>query len=570
LWVPPMPWPPWNRESTIWRPRVMSCWSSDASWSASIARQRPFWDLDAWHTCRLARWTWQARGGGGGARGGAGRGGAGGVGRRAASGAAGEAAAQGRRSQRAARGGGGGGAAGPGLAAPVAAPEPAPPTRACGGARAAAPAPRAAGRGAPPPMREAPAGLQCAPLAGAPPRFWAPAGPRLAGVPRRTLRPGRAPAARAPVTLHELGAGRARGALARRGAAGAGRATRGGAPGRTHLWRWSCMLAMLRCRARGERWRTVGARRDGPPRGRFGGRGGRGAPQAGRRRPGACRGATGGDRAGGASVHAQSAARPRVALRGPGHPATAPHRRAAPGQGRRQAQGGPPGGRGAAAAAHTRVGRIPPSTPHPSPAPAGAAAAGAPAAGPRAELRPGRDEGGRPATASAGRRAAPGAVRRACRSQHNPLSRATPLGWARGGVTGLPGGAPRGDPACGLRAAGQLRGCGRHARPQVVRRPRRPEADPEPDSFLVCAAAAPPDAQADDNCGAIFPAGPTGRASPPVQGRNRRETRIAARFRGVRAAMARRPPSRNGLACLAVALLAGARNGGAPARFERV
>lgn len=43
LWVPPMPWPPWNRESTIWRPRAMSCWSSDMSWSASMPLQRPFW-----------------------------------------------------------------------------------------------------------------------------------------------------------------------------------------------------------------------------------------------------------------------------------------------------------------------------------------------------------------------------------------------------------------------------------------------------------------------------------------------------------------------------------------------
>jgi hypothetical protein len=84
LWVPPMPWPPWNRESTIWRPRVMSCWSSDASWSASIARQRPFWDLDA---CAAT-----LRGACAGQRGGAGRAGA--VGRR------------GRRAGEGARGGG--------------------------------------------------------------------------------------------------------------------------------------------------------------------------------------------------------------------------------------------------------------------------------------------------------------------------------------------------------------------------------------------------------------------------------------------------------------------------------
>jgi hypothetical protein len=42
LWVPPMPWPPWNSESTIWRPRWMSCWSSLMSWPASMPLQRPF------------------------------------------------------------------------------------------------------------------------------------------------------------------------------------------------------------------------------------------------------------------------------------------------------------------------------------------------------------------------------------------------------------------------------------------------------------------------------------------------------------------------------------------------
>lgn len=33
----------WNRESTMSRPRVMSCWSSLKSWSASIPRHRPEW-----------------------------------------------------------------------------------------------------------------------------------------------------------------------------------------------------------------------------------------------------------------------------------------------------------------------------------------------------------------------------------------------------------------------------------------------------------------------------------------------------------------------------------------------
>jgi hypothetical protein len=47
LWVPPMPWPPWNRESTMSRPREMSCWSSDMSMPASIAFQRPLWLLEA-------------------------------------------------------------------------------------------------------------------------------------------------------------------------------------------------------------------------------------------------------------------------------------------------------------------------------------------------------------------------------------------------------------------------------------------------------------------------------------------------------------------------------------------
>jgi hypothetical protein len=64
-------WPPWKRLSTIWRPRVMSCWSSDMSWSASIARQRPFWDLlDCAATLRGAWKDGRRRKGEGGRRGG--------------------------------------------------------------------------------------------------------------------------------------------------------------------------------------------------------------------------------------------------------------------------------------------------------------------------------------------------------------------------------------------------------------------------------------------------------------------------------------------------------------------
>jgi len=40
-WVPPRPKPPWNLESTMPRPRAMSCWSSEMS--SSMPFQRDIW-----------------------------------------------------------------------------------------------------------------------------------------------------------------------------------------------------------------------------------------------------------------------------------------------------------------------------------------------------------------------------------------------------------------------------------------------------------------------------------------------------------------------------------------------